>query len=74
MKKKFLFIIIILVVLLLLLVPIPKKLKDGGTIVYDAILYDVYDIHSITLDGNGYMEGIVIKFLGVTIYDNLLIY
>lgn len=74
--------IVILCVLLslLLLVPIPSKMKDGGTVHYNAILYDVYDVHRLKAadasDADGafeteYIDGIIVKVLGFTIFNNV---
>ena len=69
MKKTI--IIVCILAALVLLIPIPYKLKDGGTIHYDAILYDVYDVHRIDLESEtGYAEGLIIKVFGIEIYDN----
>ncbi len=73
MKKK---IIICLAVLaaLVLLIPIPMRLKDGGSVVYQAVLYSVKDVHSLNPDLKSeasYKEGIVIKVLGVEIFNNV---
>ena len=38
MKKKIL-IAVIVIILLVLLIPIPMRLKDGGTIEYKALIY-----------------------------------
>ena len=68
MKKK----IIITLVVVLLLFPIPMKLKDGGTIEYKAILYQVSDVHKINVNSkSGYDTGIIIKILGFEIYNNV---
>lgn len=32
---------------IILLIPIPMRLKDGGTVVYNAILYRVEDVHRL---------------------------
>ena len=67
--KKAIFILLVLVALVLLF-PIRGQFKDGGTILYNAILYDVYDVHAIKpidnpLQGGTfeteYIEGIIIK-------------
>lgn len=77
MKKKI--IIILCVVITLLLIPIPSKMKDGGTTKYGAILYSVYDVHRIkpvdipNEDGTyetEYVEGTVIKILGYEVFNN----
>ena len=70
MKK--VIVIVCILAALVLLVPIPYKLKDGGTIHYDAILYDVHDVHRISLEcETGYDEGLVIEVLGIEIYNNV---
>lgn len=71
MKKKII-ISIIVVITLVLLVPIKNKLKDGGTIEYNAILYQVTKYHSLVEDSsNGYIDGTKIKVFGTEIYNNL---
>lgn len=63
---------------MLLLIPIPSKMKDGGTVHYNAILYDVYDIHRLTTPddfndaviGNEYIEGIIIEIFGFEVFNN----
>lgn len=66
MRKK----MIILLILLICLIPVPLRLKDGGTVVYKAILYQVEDIHRI-LSENEYMDGLIIRVLGFEVYNNL---
>ena len=44
--KKWIALIAVLV-LLVLLIPFPAQMKDGGTVHYNAIVYDIYDIHGI---------------------------
>lgn len=62
------------VLLLVLLIPFPAKAKDGGSIHYDAILYDVYDVHSIYDSGPDteikYVEGVIIEIFGIQVYNN----
>lgn len=73
MKKRILIVISILLTIILLL-PIPFELDDGGTVVYDAILYKVENVHSINPDVNSeqnFLEGIRICFLGFEIFDNV---
>ena len=73
MKKKNL-ICVAIVVALVLFIPIPMRLKDGGSVVYQAVLYSVKDVHSLNPDmesGAPYKEGIVIKVLCVKIFDNV---
>lgn len=74
MKKK-VKIIIPVVVMLILLTPIRMNLKDGGSVRYKALLYEVTKIHQLDLVENDdrvkpYIEGLEIKILGMRIYKN----
>ncbi len=69
---KKLFIVASIIILIFLLIPIRYVLKDGGTIVYQSLLYKITNYHR--LDGmyeSGYVVGIQIDFLGFTIYKNI---
>jgi hypothetical protein len=77
MKKKK--IIILTVLFLFLLIPIPVTYKDGGTKKYTALLYSVYDVHRLKKVENQneneivqfeYVEGTIIKILGIEVYNN----
>ena len=71
MKKLIKIIVCLLVVMLL--IPIKSVCKDGGTKVYNAILYDVYDVHRMCdYDGQEtkYIEGKIIVILGIEVYNN----
>lgn len=73
MKKKIL-IIGIIIILLVLLVPIPRHLKDGGTIEFKALTYKVAKVHRLNDNNeNGYDEGIRIEILGKEIFNNVSI-
>ena len=72
--KKVLIIIFILVALVLLL-PIREQAKDGGSVRYNAILYDIYKVHSLyggpdTGMHYDYVEGVIIEILGHQVYNN----
>lgn len=70
MKKK----IALILIALVLLVPFPLYLKDGGTVIYKAILYEVIDYHTIldlSEEGVEYGEGWEVKILGITVYQNI---
>lgn len=59
---------------LVLLIPVPMTLKDGGTKVYQAILYRVELVHRLTLSPEGgqeYQTGTVVRILGMTVYDSV---
>ena len=67
--------IIIAVCLLLviaLFIPIPGQLKDGGTVHYNAIAYDVYDVHSLDSEGEafGYTIGTIVEIFGFEVFNN----
>ena len=67
--------IIIAVCILLalaLFIPIPGHLKDGGTVHYNAIAYDVYDVHSEDSEGEdfGYTIGIIVDIFGFEVFNN----
>ena len=78
MKKKIIIIFGIVFSLAILVIPIPAKMKDGGTVHYNAILYDIYDVHRVTsplewndaIVENEYIEGTVVKILGFEVYNN----
>ena len=60
MRKKVVTGICILLAIVLL-IPIPMRLKDGGTVVYNAILYQVENVHRIDPEAtseNDYLEGL----------------
>ena len=78
MKKKIFIIFGIVFSLAILVIPIPAKMKDGGTVHYNAILYDIYDVHRVTsplewndaIVENEYIEGTIVKILGFEVYNN----
>ena len=73
MKKKVMIGICILLAIVLL-IPIPMHLKDGGTVVYNAILYQVEDVHRLgagDTDEGEYLEGVIVKILGMEVYNSV---
>lgn len=69
-KKKIVIIAIILFVLML--IPIPMKLKDGGSTEYKAILYNITKVHRINVQApTGYETGWEIKILGFQVYSEV---
>ena len=69
--KKLITVICILLVIALLL-PVPMRMKDGGTVKYQALLYSVSDVHRLAPTAeSGYEEGIIIKILGVQIFNSV---
>lgn len=67
-------VIIVVCVLLiaLLLFPVRHQYKDGGTVHYDAIAYDVYDMHRISEEGEtfGYTVGTIVEIFGFEVFNN----
>ena len=73
MKKKFIIGICILLAVILL-TPVRMQMKDGGTVVYQAVLYRVEDVHRITPEGTSdkdYIEGTIVKILGMEVYNDV---
>lgn len=70
MKK---IIIGICILLAILLIPIPIRLKDGGTVKYFAVLYQVEDVHRINPEATtrDYLEGTIVKILGIEVYNDV---
>ncbi len=71
MKKKKLIIIAIILILVVLLTPIRMNLKDGGSVRYKSLVYEVTKIHQLSLKVDGvkpYIDGLEVKILGVTVY------
>ncbi|MBE6548567.1 MAG: hypothetical protein E7667_06825 [Ruminococcaceae bacterium] len=75
-KTKIIIIICLLIAALLCIVPIPIKLKDGGTTHLKPIvpMYEVYIYNTETPDENDgviYKKGYGIYLFGVEIYENI---
>ena len=65
---------ICIVLALLLLVPVPIRMKDGGSVEYKAVLYSVTDVHRINPDINSssqFIEGTIIEIFGVEVFNNV---
>ena len=74
-NTKTIIIICVLIAILLCLVPIPHKLKDGGTTCLKPIIpiYEIYIYNMETSDedeGVIYEKGCGIYLFGIEIYDN----
>ena len=73
MKKKVMIGIYVLLAIVLL-VPIPMRLKDGGTVAYRAVLYQIEDIHRLSVvdaPEDEYLEGMIVKILGMEVYNSV---
>ena len=62
-----------LLLAIILLIPIPLRLKDGGTVEYKALAYSVSRVHRLASvkAEKEYEEGIIIKVLGIEVYNNV---
>lgn len=78
MKKKIIT-ILVAIILLVLLFPIRNKLKDGGTVEYQALVYKVSKVKRLIaieeMEQAGkikeYDQGIVIEIFGLEIYNSV---
>lgn len=73
MKKKAMIGICVLLAIVLL-VPIPMRLKDGGTVVYRAGLYQVEDVHrlgAVDTAEDEYLEGMIVRILEMKVYNSV---
>ena len=73
MKK--ILIVIFVLLLAVLLIPTRMQMRDGGTVKYDAIIYDVYNVHRIKpVDDPSekevdYITGVVVEVLGIELIN-----
>lgn len=71
MKKKTKLLIIIIVVIVFLMPYRITRYKDGGSVQYNGIFYEVVKYHSFNVDTpGGYNNGFSIKVFGLTLFDN----
>ena len=72
MKKRNAYIMCALLAIIFL-IPIPLRLKDGGTVEYKALVYSVSRVHRLApvKAEKEYEEGIIIKVLGIEVYNNV---
>ena len=59
------------IVLLILFIPLRMNLKDGGSVRYKSLVYEVTKIHRLSPDAHGikpYIDGFEVKVLGITVY------
>ena len=71
MKKRLFAVIAIVIVLVILLTPIRMNLKDGGSVRYKSLVYEVTKIHQLTPDIDDvkpYIDGFEVKLFGMTVY------
>jgi len=72
MKNKKVVVLIVVVIALILLFPIPMRLRDGGSIRFQALLYNVTIYHQLNHRvESGYVDGIGIEILGVKVLNTI---
>ena len=73
MKKRILVLCIILLVIVLLF-PVRGKSSDGGSVTYNAVLYEVRLVHTREIGPYGEPErltkGTIVRILGFEVYNN----
>ncbi len=68
-------IIIAIILLIIMLIPIPIKIKDGGSVEYKAILYEYTKIHRLNENSStGYEDGWNLEILGIHIAGNTTVW
>lgn len=70
MKRRIAVIVIIVVALAILLVPCRIQYKDGGSIEYKAVTYNITKYHRGPINGK-YLDGRRIEIFGITLRDDL---
>ena len=62
--------IVCIVLAVLLLIPIPMKIRDGGSTQWTAVLYQVIDVHQMNDNvPAGYTDGLIVQVLGFEIIN-----
>ena len=69
--KRLKWLIPLIIILAILFTPIPLRMKDGGSVTYAAIAYQVTDFHQLAyVDGSfGHTEGLRVVILGVEVFE-----
>ncbi len=71
MRKKSKLLLFLVIVFVVLLIPIRVYYKDGGSVGYKALLYEVLILHRLSSENNvnGYLCGKSIRILSRVIYE-----
>ena len=73
MKKKVIIGICVLLIIIAL-IPVRVHYEDGGSVAYKAILYKITNVHSIGAEDTSedeYLEGTIVKILGIEVYNDV---
>ena len=70
--KRLKWLIPLIIILAILFTPIPLRMKDGGSVTYTAITYQVTDYHQLAyVDGSfGHTEGFRVVIFGVEVFEH----
>lgn len=71
MKKKATVLIVVVVILIILFMPVRMNMKDGGSVKYKSLVYEVTKIHQLALETDAvkpYIDGFEVKILGMTVF------
>ena len=62
----------LIIILAILFTPIPLRMKDGGSVTYTAVTYQVTDYHRhAEVDGiGGYTEGFRLVIFGFEVFEH----
>lgn len=73
MENKFKYIkIIAIIIMIILLVPLPMRLKDGGSIRFQSVLYSVTKINRLNEDINSEnIRGWEVEVFNMKVYSNI---
>ena len=68
--------LIVLIIAMVLLCPVRLNLDDGGTVKYEALLYEYSKVKQLASveereDGKMYYEGTILEILGFEIYNDV---
>ena len=69
----------VIVILIVLLFPVKMNIKDGGSVIYKSLLYEVTKVHRMKSPVEDttevaditFEDGIIIEILGMTVYENI---
>ena len=64
-------IIAAILIMAILLAPVRMRLKDGGSVRYKSLVYEVTKIHQLAPEAEGvkpYIDGFDVKIFGMTVY------
>lgn len=78
-KKKFVIPFVIILLLVTLLFPTKLYLKDGGSVEYKSLTYNITKVHRLISDEEAeeqgkitpYEDGLQVKVFGIKVFDNI---